>query len=354
MNIYMLKKEIKYLLKNTIFYLGIIIVICTLVLTLKPYLNLYENVREENSKIVYGDEGIINGYIPTEANEQREQAFNRIYESLIEDFDVSEEEATDALNKIKKMHTQEEIAEYLHENYGISERGVDNVFESYMEKHATKKELKEYLRETFSKSTFPESFSFKYIDYLGIGLIYLSIITFVLIFMRDMKKDIFSLLHTKPISGVSYIMTKLLAGLIPICVFALIMTGIFDGIANMVAPQYGSEMEWVSIWVKLVLFILPNIFMIGVFFIFITVIFKSILPTIPMLLVYATYSNMGRITEVGYKYIPNPLSIVVRFPNDLGNNYIPTWTIINQSILIILAICLLGISIKLWKRRRII
>ena len=173
MNIYMLKKEIKYLLKNTIFYLGIIIVICTLVLTLKPYLNLYENVREENSKIVYGDEGIINGYIPTEANEQREQAFNRIYESLIEDFDVSEEEATDALNKIKKMHTQEEIAEYLHENYGISERGVDNVFESYMEKHATKKEMKEYLRETFSKSTFPESFSFKYIDYLGIGLIYL-------------------------------------------------------------------------------------------------------------------------------------------------------------------------------------
>ena len=62
MNIYMLKKEIKYLLKNTIFYLGIIIVICTLVLTLKPYLNLYENVREENSKIVYGDEGIINIY----------------------------------------------------------------------------------------------------------------------------------------------------------------------------------------------------------------------------------------------------------------------------------------------------
>lgn len=353
MNIYMLKKEIKYLLKNPIFYLGIIIVICTLVLTLKPYLNLYENVREENSKIVYGDEGIISGYIPTEINEQRKQVFNRIYESLIEDFDVSEE-ATDALNKIKKMHTQEEIAEYLHENYGISERGVDNVFESYMEKHATKKEMQEYLRETFSKSTFPESFSFKYIDYLGISLIYLSIITFVLIFMRDMKKDIFSLLHTKPISGVSYIMTKLLAGLIPICVFALIMTGIFDGIANMVAPKYGSEMELVSIWVKLALFILPNIFMIGVFFIFITVIFKSILPTIPMLLVYATYSNMGKITESGYKYIPNPLSIVVRFPNDLGNNYIPTWTIINQSILIILAICLLGISIKLWKRRRII
>ena len=46
-------------------------------------------MREENSKIVYGDEGIISGYIPTEINEQRKQVFNRIYESLIEDFDVS-------------------------------------------------------------------------------------------------------------------------------------------------------------------------------------------------------------------------------------------------------------------------
>ena len=103
MNIYMLKKEIKYLLKNPIFYLGIIIVICTLVLTLKPYLNLYENVREENSKIVYGDEGIISGYIPTEINEQRKQVFNRIYESFSVDFDVSVEVATDALNKIKNI-----------------------------------------------------------------------------------------------------------------------------------------------------------------------------------------------------------------------------------------------------------
>ena len=51
MNIYMLKKEIKYLLKNTIFYLGIIIVICTLVLTLKPYLNLYEMLEKKIAKL---------------------------------------------------------------------------------------------------------------------------------------------------------------------------------------------------------------------------------------------------------------------------------------------------------------
>lgn len=46
MNINMLKKDIKYLLKNPVFYLGIAIVICILVFTLSPYLDLYKNVRD--------------------------------------------------------------------------------------------------------------------------------------------------------------------------------------------------------------------------------------------------------------------------------------------------------------------
>lgn len=43
-------------------------------------------------------------------------------------------------------------------------------------------------KRNFFKIDVSRKFFFKYIDYLGIGLIYLSIITFVLIFMRDMKK----------------------------------------------------------------------------------------------------------------------------------------------------------------------
>ena len=66
---------------------------------------------------------------------------------------------SDALNKIKKMHTQEEIAEYLHENYGISERGVDNVFESYMEKGSWCKWLC-YLQVDSSKGTIYKNSSY--------------------------------------------------------------------------------------------------------------------------------------------------------------------------------------------------
>lgn len=353
MNVNMLKKDIKYLLKNPIFYLGIAIVIYILISTLCPYLNLYKNVRDNSSDVKYGSGELINGYIPTDRSEQEKLVFNRIHESLVNDFDISEKEASEAVEIIKSMDSLEDIQTYLNSQYGMSKGGIANLYEDFSGKYATEKEMKNYLTELFKDSTYTENFSFKYVDYLGVGLVYFSIIVFMLVFMKDMKKDIFSLLHTKPISGISYVITKLFAGLIPIYFFAICTTAIFDCLANVMAGQYGSEKEWLSIWIKLILLILPNIFMVGVFFIFITVVFKSVLPTIPALLVYATYSNMGRTLDDGYTYIPNPLAIIVRFPNDLGNNYIPNGTVINQIILVLLAFLLLVASVRLWEKKRL-
>lgn len=205
MNIYMLKKEIKYLLKNPIFYLGIIIMMGILFFTLVPYFNLYKNVRSETSKIQYdGEKGIIEGYIPTESGEQWKCVFKTIYDSLVTDFNVSEEDALNEVKTIEKMDTQEEIVIYLSGKYEMSKRAINNVFEIYAGKHATENEMKFYLKQLFSKSTYAESVSYKYIDYLGIGLIYFSIIIFGLVFMKDMKKDVYSLLHTKPLTGREY------------------------------------------------------------------------------------------------------------------------------------------------------
>ena len=250
------------------------------------------------------------------------------------------------------MDTQEEIKQYLSENYNMP--GVDSSYELYRCKKATRGEMEAYLSSVFSRRSYTESLSYKYIDYLGIGLVYFSIIVFMFIFMRDMKRDIYSLVHTKPISSFSYIFTKLFAGLIPVYTFAIAATVIFDIIANIVAVKYNFTCEWISVWVKLLLLILPNVFMIGVFFVFITTLFKNILPTIPALLVYATYSNMGKSSEDGFIYTPNPLAIIVRFPNDLADNYLPTWTIINQIVLVVLAVCLLWASIRLWEKKKLI
>lgn len=345
----MLKKEIKYLVKNPFFYVGLVIVTYIIISNVAPYLDLYKNVSNAEQK-KYGDMGIIDGYIPTTKDEQNEQVINRVYESLIEDYNISPEEAQDVLKKLKKSGNQKEIEKYLSINYNM--RGVKNLYEEFGSKKATRDEMEKYLKKIFTQESYSKSVSYKFIDYLGIGIIYFSIIVFLFVFIRDMKKDMYNLVHTKPISASSYIITKLLSGLLPIYLFAVVVTLFFDTIVNITAKYNGFSCEWGSVWIKLILLIFPNVFMIGVFFIFITMIFKNILPTIPALLVYATYSNMGKVLEDGYSYKPNPLAIVVRFPNGLTENYLPFWVVINQISLFVLAIVLLFISINLWKKKK--
>ena len=352
MNADMLKKDIKYLLKNPAFYFGIVIVIYILIITIGPYLDLYKNTIDTTQKTKYGEYDLADGYIPTPEKEKKEKVLQNIQKSLVEDYNLTSSDAENVVQKLEKMDTQEEIKQYLSENYNMP--GVDSSYELYRCKKATRGEMEAYLSSVFSRRSYTESLSYKYIDYLGIGLVYFSIIVFMFIFMRDMKRDIYSLVHTKPISSFSYIFTKLLAGLIPVYTFAIAATVIFDIIANSAAVKYSFTCEWMSVWVKLLLLILPNVFMIGVFFVFITMLFKNILPTIPALLVYATYSNMGKSSEDGFIYTPNPLAIIVRFPNDLADNYLPTWTIINQIVLVVLAVCLLWASIRLWEKKKLI
>lgn len=352
MNADMLKKEIKYLLKNPIFYFGVAIVIYILIITIGPYLDLYKNTIDISQKTKYGEYDLVDGYIPTPEIEKKEQVMKHIQKSLIEDYNLASSDAENVIQQLKQMDTQEQVKDYLTENYDMP--GVDSAYGLYRCKKATRSEMEDYLSSVFSKRSYTESLSYKFIDYLSVALVYFSIIVFMFVFMRDMKRDIYSLVHTKPISSFSYILTKLFAGLVPLYAFAIIATVVFDIVTNSVAVKYGFACEWISVWIKLLLLILPNVFMIGVFFVFITMLFKNILPTIPALLVYATYSNMGKSSEDGFIYTPNPLAIIVRFPNDLADNYIPTWTVINQIALVILAVCLFWLSIQLWEKKKLI
>lgn len=352
MNADMLKKDIKYLLKNPVFYFGVVVVIYILIITIGPYLDLYKNTIDITQKTIYGEHDLVDGYIPTPEKEKKEQVLKNIQKSLIEDYNLTSSDAENVVQQLEKMDTQEEVKDYLGKNYDMP--GIDSAYRLYRCKKATRSEMEDYLNSVFSQKSYTESLSYKFIDYLGVGLVYFSIIVFMFIFMRDMKRDIYSLVHTKPISSFLYIFTKLFAGLVPLYTFAIVVTAIFDIIVNSVAVKYNFACEWISVWIKLLLLILPNVFMIGVFFVFITMLFKNILPTIPALLVYATYSNMGKSSEDGFIYTPNPLAIIVRFPNDLADNYIPTWTVINQVVLVVLAVCLLWISIRLWEKKKMI
>ena len=73
MNADMLKKDIKYLLKNPVFYFGVVVVIYILIITIGQYLDLYKNTIDITQKTIYGEHDLVDGYIPTPEKEKKEQ-----------------------------------------------------------------------------------------------------------------------------------------------------------------------------------------------------------------------------------------------------------------------------------------
>lgn len=89
-------------------------------------------------------------------------------------------------------------------------------------------EMQQYLEESFKDQTFTKSFSYKYSEFLSLGSVLAAVILFVVLLSRDMKKDIYALLHTKPFMGSKYVLCKLISGasVIYMAIILLIIRGI--------------------------------------------------------------------------------------------------------------------------------
>jgi len=85
----------------------------------------------------------------------------------------------------------------------------------------------------------------------------------------------------------------------------------------------------------------------------VTVIFKNPLPTIPIMILYILYSNIGaEILEGNIHYKTHPLSIFIRFPEIFFETKISLGMYINQISLLIVSILIFMIATVVWKRRR--
>ena len=113
-------------------------------------------------------------------------------------------------------------------------------------------------------------------------------------------------------------------------------------------------MELTDFLLATCLYILPNMLMIVSVYSLISLLFKSPLPAVPLLLLYMVYSNMGgRNADGVYGYHGRPLAIMVRFPGTLFDTTPPPMALLNQSFLILAAMCIFFISVQIWKRRRV-
>lgn len=353
MNWKLIKKDYMLMLKNPLTYLSIFAMVVILFMTVSPYLNLYGNLRVEGEEIVYSDDAdIMDGYIPTSENERWEYVSTKMETVLVNDYGMSQEDAEKQLDEVRDSdRTIQEIRQYFIDKYDLI--GFASVWEECGYKKADATEMQRYLDTVFQEDTYTDYFARKYADYLGISSILFTMIVFSILLMRDMRKNIYSFIHTKPISGCSYVLGKYFTGISFVIYTIVVLTWIADIAVLNVGNSYGYPTNWGDIWRSIFSFDLPGILLTGCIMFFISILFKNIIPAVPAMFLYFMYANIGTINAGGeYHYQIKPGAVFVRFPQMFTETEIPSGILGNQIFLLIMAVILLIVSIRIWERRR--
>lgn len=355
MNWKLVGKDIRLLVGNPVAYLGMIFMIGIVVYTVSPFWDLYGNTREENTSVVYDSDGDIEaGYIPTPAEDVWENTMQKLRQSLISDSGLSEEAADKEIQKMQESGwSMDQTAQYLKDKYSYSFNGVRSSFGMYEYMWATREEMEEYLGTVFHDRTYTKNFAYKYSDYLGIASILFTVVIFVLILARDMKKDMYALIHVKPIRGRDYIIGKIAAGVGFVYAVVLPLTFVINMIAVRVGRSYGFLVDVWDIWKNVVLLDFPSILLTGCLMLFIALLFRNIMPAVPALLLYFLYTNMGTVdSSGGYIYKVKPFVLFIRFPTLFSELAMPEGAFLNIGFTLVLSVMLLIASVFLWERRR--
>ena len=222
-----IKRQIKSYLKNPVFWVGILVVFIGVYRLLVPYLTIHyvekdEKLATEEGKIWDWEGDIMDGYVPSTPEKQRKLWENSIFNSLMKDFEMSEAEATLVIQEIQDMEI-DKACQYLEDNYKYY--GAEYAYEDFQYHAGSREEINQYIREKLNEHNFSYYFSRKFADYIGLYMGFFATIFLAFLFMQDMKKNTYELLHTKPIKGWKYIFGKTVSGFL-LMLFVLILLNV--------------------------------------------------------------------------------------------------------------------------------
>ena len=203
-----IKRQVKSYLKTPVFWVGILVVFIEVYRLLVPYLTIHyvekdEKLATEEGKIWDWEGDIMDGYVPSTPEKQRELWENSICNSLMTDFEMSEDEAALVIQEIQGMEI-DEACQYLEDNYKYY--GADYTYEDFQYHAGSREEINQYIRERLDEHDFSYYFSRKFADYVGLYMGFFATVFLAFLFMQDMRKNTYELLHTKPIKGWKYIL----------------------------------------------------------------------------------------------------------------------------------------------------
>lgn len=115
-------REFKNYMKNPLYWVGIIILIISIYSSLSGYLDIHIFSSSQEAKqlkeVSPTDADVMNGYIPTTEEEQIDIGLKNIKQTFVDSYDMSEQEAEQAIQDVKAKNLS--IAgtiEYLENEY---------------------------------------------------------------------------------------------------------------------------------------------------------------------------------------------------------------------------------------------
>lgn len=350
-----IKREIFNYLKRPLFWLAVVIVIFGVFQQLEPYLSIHyisstEELENDYPDIVHEGE-VYEGYVPSDDEERLEIWKEKIKEEMTGEFGLSSDEAEAAIGKMRGMEISD-ACQYLEDEYGYY--NSEYVWEDAAYHKGTPEEINSYIDEKLDEYPFSYYFSRKFLDFAGLFMGFAATVLLAFLFMQDMRKNTYELLHTKPVSAGQYVIGKTAGGFLVCLIILGILNLVFWAACLIYTEGSGFEVRLTDFLIATALYILPNMLMIVCVYTLTSLLFKNPLPAVPVLFLYMIYSNMGsRNAEGVYGYYGRPLAIMVRFPGMFFDTAPPPMALVNQCCLVIVSAAVILIGIQLWRRRRI-
>lgn len=312
---FVIKEELKWLLKKPIYYIGAVLLFFLIFSQCKEYLNIHYFDTDSEIRSVpaeyFGDADIMNGYIPMTEEEKFENGITNLKNDLIQILGIDEQQVNELLVDIQGLE-KEDVIDVIGERCPYLGNVEDYFYIFEAKRQANAREANEYIKSSLNKEDYVDFFGRKYSDFLGVGLFFYCMILCIIIYSFDYKKDIYELLHTKPIREWEYILAKALGCILAVALAVLIITLGFQAILKI---NKNFPICSYKIWKYVLVCNIPIIFYISFFCLLISGLFRTPLPAIPILFIQFIYSNNGvENTDGMFHYIPQIASVLIRFP----------------------------------------
>ncbi len=354
---FVIKSKMVRIMKNPIYYIGMIAILVFVYMECGKYLKI--NYFSDDSHIkpldeaLVGEADVMDGYIPMTEEERFDDGLLKLRKDLVETIGMDEAQVEEICINARKMEMRDAI-DYLQKEYPFVVDVSRYFYVGEEKKFGSVTEVNEYIKDALGREDYMDYMGRKYADYLGTIFVFFCLILYPFYFSSDSKKEIYELLHTKPISGRKYILSQALGSIFIGLSAVLVITLVFQGIVLFNKDRFDFTVNTMRIWKYTLWCLTPSIVYVSAVFLLLSNVFKSPFAAIPLIFIQIFFSNAGvKNVEGIFKYMHRPGAIFVRYPELFFETKMADQFYIYQIGLLALGALVLTLAIVLWEKKRV-